>query len=158
MYRHSHLMQQNFTNYKLRSRILAVLLILSLAACAVLGVSFSQEQKQLQRIRTQIQLQVLNSCSEAKSLADKLTNNILSSTPAQLARIRQHVYAMDQLNTLAIKTLGESSRLIPAEALDALYSDIDSYFSIIQSNTVSVLETRTLLVNHLAALQTVLNP
>ncbi len=158
MYRHSHVMPQNFTNYKLRSRILAVLLILSLAACAVLGVALSREQSRHARMRTHLQQLVYNSCSEAKSMADKLTNSNSSSTPAQLARILQHIYAMDQLNTLSVRVFGEDSRLIPAEALDALYKDIDSYFSIIQSNTVSVLETRTLLVNHLAALQILLNP
>ena len=48
-------------------------------------------------------------------------------------------------------------RIIPAEAMDALYADLDTYFSIIQTNTTSVLETRTLLINHLGALQALLS-
>ena len=46
---------------------------------------------------------------------------------------------------------------MPAEALSALYEDIDSYFSIITTNTVSVLEIRALMLNHLIALQGLLS-
>ena len=40
--------------------------------------------------------------------------------------------------------------------LRGLYEDIDSYFSILQTNTVSVLEIRELLYTHLTALQGIL--
>ena len=63
---------------------------------------------------------------------------------------------MDQLNTIAITLDGEAGRIIPADAVDALYQDLDAYFTIIQTNTSSILETRTLLINHLNALQLVL--
>ena len=78
------------------------------------------------------------------------------NTAATLAQIRQYVYAMDQLNAMAISLDGEGGRIIPADAIDALYQDLDAYFTIIQTNTSSILETRTLLINHLNALQLVL--
>ena len=56
----------------------------------------------------------------------------------------------------AIKLDGEAGRIVPADAINALYLDLDAYFGIIQTNTTSILETRTLLVNHLNALQLVL--
>ena len=45
---------------------------------------------------------------------------------------------------------------MPDEALNALYEDIDSYFNIITTNTTSVLEIRTLMINHFTALQGIL--
>ena len=80
-----------------------------------------------------------------------------SDTASRLAQIRQSVHAMDQLNAVSIALDGESGRIIPAEAMDALYADLDKYFSIIQTNTTSGLETRTLLINHLGALQALLS-
>ena len=95
--------------------------------------------------------------AQAKALADKLPSSVQSDTASRLAQIRQSVHAMDQLNAVSIALDGESGRIIPAEAMDALYADLDTYFSIIQTNTTSVLETRTLLINHLGALQALLS-
>ena len=51
---------------------------------------------------------------------------------------------MDQLNNVAVQLYGETGRIVPDVALRGLYEDIDSYFSILQTNTVSVLEIREL--------------
>ena len=58
---------------------------------------------------------------------------------------------------MSIALEGERGRLVPAEALDGLYTDLDSYFNYIKTNTTSVMETRQKLVLHLDALQLVLS-
>ena len=157
MYHYSQQMHQNLTNSRVRARIVAVLLVLSIVACIYLGIAYSKEHSY--RIATQQQLsqRIRSSCTSAKTLADKLPSSVQSDTASRLSQIRQSVHAMDQLNAVAVALDGEEGRILPEEALDALYSDLDTYFSIIQTNTTSVLETRTLLINHLAALQVLLS-
>ena len=153
MYRYSQQMRQNTTNLRRWNRVLALLLILAVGGCAFIGISWSRDSAFNARARSALQARVRNCCADAKTLAEKMSTSVQSNTALQLAHIRQGVYAMDQLNNVALSLYGEGGRLVPAEALSALYEDVDTYFSIIQTNTVSVLETRTLMINHLTALQ-----
>ena len=153
MYRYSQQMRQNTTNLRLWNRILAALLILAIAGCAALAISWRQTAAQNDRSRQALVARVRSCCTDAKNLAEKLSTSVQSNTALQLANIRQGIYAMDQLNTVSVSLYGEGGRIVPAEALDALYEDIDSYFSIITTNTVSVLEIRALMINHFTALQ-----
>ncbi|MBQ9196157.1 MAG: hypothetical protein IJ157_02850 [Clostridia bacterium] len=153
MYRYSQQMRQNTTNMRLWNRILAILLILALAGCAALAVSWRQADAQNSKTMQSLLARVRSCCADAKTLTEKLSTSVQSNTAMQLANIRQGIYAMDQLNTVAISLYGESGRIVPQEALNALYEDIDSYFSIITTNTVSVLEIRALMINHFTALQ-----
>lgn len=153
MYRYSQQMRQNTANIKLWNRILAVALILALVGCGALAVKLSQGQALNDRAQQQLIARVRACCADSKTLAEKLATSVQSNTALQLANIRQGIYAMDQLNVVALALYGESGRLLPEEALDALYQDMDTYFSIITTNTESVLEIRALLLNHLTALQ-----
>ena len=157
MYRYSQQMRQNTTNLRRWNRVLALLLILAIGGCAFIGISWSRERGFDARTRSTLLARVRSACADAKTLAEKLSTSVQSNTALQLAHIRQGVYAMDQLNNVALTLYGESGRLVPAEALSALYEDVDTYFSIIQTNTVSVLETRALMINHLTALQGILS-
>lgn len=157
MYRYSQQMQQNSINIQLRFRVLIIALIVALAGCVCLGILYGRVATFPERTQQQLLARVRSCCTDAKSLADKLSTSVQSNTATQLACIRQGVYAMDQMNTAAINLMGESARLVPSEALSALYDDIDAYFGIIQTNTVSLLETRARLLNHLTALQGLLN-
>ena len=156
MYRYSQQVRQNLSNSRARARVLAVLLVLSLAGCIYFGIAYSRERSYHATAQQQLAQRIRSSCISAKALADKLPSSVQSDTASRLAQIRQSVHAMDQLN-VSIALDGESGRIIPAEAMDALYADLDTYFSIIQTNTTSVLETRTLLINHLGALQALLS-
>ena len=157
MYRYSQQVRQNLSNSRARARVLAVLLVLSLAGCIYFGIAYSRERSYHLTAQQQLAQRIRSSCISAKTLADKLPSSVQSDTASRLAQIRQSVHAMDQLNAVSIALDGESGRIIPAEAMDALYADLDTYFSIIQTNTTSVLETRTLLINHLGALQALLS-
>ena len=147
MYRYSQQVRQNLSNSRARARVLAVLLVLSLAGCIYFGIAYSRERSYHVTAQQQLAQRIRSSCISAKALADKLPSSVQSDTASRLAQIRQSVHAMDQLNAVSIALDGESGRIIPAEA----------YFSIIQTNTTSVLETRTLLINHLGALQALLS-
>ena len=107
----------------------------------------------LSRSSSEALVRVRTCCTDAKNLAEKMATSIQSNTALQLANIRQGVYAMDQLNSAALALYGEAGRLVPEVALTGLYEDVDTYFTVIQTNTTSVLEVRALLINHLTALQ-----
>ncbi|MBQ7455843.1 MAG: hypothetical protein IJS53_05305 [Clostridia bacterium] len=157
MYRYSDQMRQDPAAMRKRMRILTILLVMALTACAVLGAEMLRKSAVVNTAQKQLQLRVRSCCADAKNLAERLPSTVQSNTASSLANIRQSIYAMEQLNNTAIALFGEAGRLVPSEAFTALYSDIDTYFSIIQVNTVSVMETRELLINHLAALQALLS-
>lgn len=137
-------------------RIMTVSAILLFIACVALGVSYARARESSLNARQELTQRIRACCDSAKEAADKLPSSAQSDTGSRLAQIRQYVYGLEQMNEVLVRTYGESSRLVPREAISALYDDLNSYFTILQSNTVSVLEVRNLLVNHLAALQAVL--
>ena len=146
MYHYSQQMRQNTGNLRARVRLLAVLLVLVIIACIAFGTT----------TRTQLVSRIRSGCADARSLAQKLSSSVQSNTASSLAGIRSGIYSMDQLNNVAVQLYGEAGRIVPEVALRGLYEDIDSYFSILQTNTVSVLEIRELLYTHLTALQGIL--
>lgn len=157
MYRYSQQVRQNLSNSRARARIFAILFLLALIGCIYFGAAYSRESAYHTAAQQQLLQRVRSSCINAKTLADKLPSSVQSDTATRLSQIRQYVHAIDQLNATAVSLDGEEGRIVPEEAIDALYADLDSYFSILQTNTTSVLETRTLLINHLTALQALLS-
>lgn len=156
MYRYSHQVRQNMANYRLKNTVIAIVLVLALSGCVILGGLFGSAADYRHDSREQIHHRIMSDLTNARTLAERLTSSVQSNTASTLAQIRQYVYAMDQMNSLAISLDGEGGRIVPSDAIDALYQDLDTYFTIIQTNTASILETRTLLINHLNALQLVL--
>ncbi len=70
--------------------------------------------------------------------------------------VRQYIYNIDQLNLISISINGEEGRLVPQEAILALYDDLDTYEKLVQTATSSTLEIRTTLLTHLTALKELL--
>ena len=157
MYRYSSQFRPNSANTRRTIRVLTVLLILAVAGCVILGTLYLRTYTAESKGSSQLASNVRSCCMDAKNLAEKLGTSVQSNTASQLASIRQYVFAMDELNKVSISVYGEAGRLVPEEALSALYEDLNTYFSIIQTNTVSVLETRSLLINHLTALMGLLS-
>ncbi|MBO4377318.1 MAG: hypothetical protein IK133_03910 [Clostridia bacterium] len=156
MYHYSQQMRQNTGNLRARVRLLAVLLVLVIIVCIALGVMYGRAASFRTTTRTQLVSRIRSCCADTRSLAQKLSSSVQSNTASSLAGIRSGIYAMDQLNNVAVQLYGEEGRIVPEVALRGLYEDIDSYFSILQTNTVSVLEIRELLYTHLTALQGIL--
>ena len=157
MYRYSQQMRQTAPNSKLKSRILVLLLVLAVTGCAVLGSLYASSAVYRSSAQRQLVQRVRECCMTARTAAGKLTDSVTSDTTQRLAQVAQAVHTMDQLNQMSIALEGERGRLVPAEALDGLYTDLDSYFNYIKTNTTSVMETRQKLVLHLDALQLVLS-
>ena len=67
--------------------------------------------------------------------------------------VRQYVYNIDQLNDISTSISGEQGRLVPHQAITALYDDLDVYEKLVQTATSSTLEIRTTLLTHLTALK-----
>ena len=156
MYRYSHQVRQNMGQYRLRNILILVLLVVSLLGCIVLGSLYGNAADYRSSAREQIESSIFSDLTNARTLAERLTSSVQSNTATTLSQIRQYIYSIDQMNNLSVTLDGEAGNIVPSEAITALYQDIDAYFSIIQTNTTSILETRTLLVNHLNALQAVL--
>ena len=143
-------------NYKKINRVLIVLLAAAVIAAAFLLGRALENDHYKSDFRTALSSRVVSDCKNAKSVADKLGSSVSAGTATSLSNIKMYVYNIDQLNKMSIRLYGEEGRLVPEDALDALYRDLDAYFSLIQTNTTSLLETRTLLINRLAALDAVL--
>lgn len=84
----------------------------------------------------------------------RLGSIVTSNASARLARVRQYVFYMDQLNSLSISLAGsEAGRLVSADRFTTLYADLETMENLIQLSTTSTLDARTLLQNHLMELQ-----
>ena len=156
MYRYSHQVRMRMGRHRLRNAIMLALLIISLLTCILLSGMYGSAAHYRRTSREQIESTILSDLTNARTLAERLTSSVQSNTSITLSQIRQYIYSIDQMNNLSLKLDGESGRIVPNDAISALYQDIEAYFAILQTNTSSILETRTLLVNHLNALQVVL--
>lgn len=136
---YSHQRGYNEPNYKVISRILILIVVLTVVAAGVFGLKYADSASKAAGTRAQLVTRIRSNCSNAKLLADKLPNSVQQDTATKLSQIRQYVYAMGQLNDMAIAVGGESARVVSEEAMTALNQDLEEYFAITQSNTTSVL-------------------
>ena len=144
-------------NLKTQRRVLltvcAVLLILS----AVLGFFTIRSMGYEGKVHGQIGQRMYSACASAIDEVDRLGSIVTSNASARLARVRQYVYYMDQLNSLSISLAGgEGGRLVSADRFTTLYTDLETVENLIQLSTTSTLDARTLLQKHLTELQSVL--
>ena len=128
----------------------AVLLIL----LAVLGFFTVRNMGYQDRVQSQISQRMYSASASAIEEIGRLGSIVTSNASARLARGRQYVYYMEQLNSLSISLAGgEAGRLISADRFTTLYADLETMENLIQLSTTSTLDARTLLQNHLTELQ-----
>ena len=131
----------------------AVLLIL----LAVLGFFTVRNMGYQDRVQSQISQRMYSASASAIEEIGRLGSIVTSNASARLARVRQYVYYMEQLNSLSISLAGgEAGRLISADRFTTLYADLETMENLIQLSTTSTLDARTLLQNHLTELQNAL--
>ncbi|MBQ7657127.1 MAG: hypothetical protein IJI53_11710 [Clostridia bacterium] len=149
--------QVNNENLKTQRRALLIVCAALLVAVGVLGF-FTLRNRNLQaRVQTQISQRMYSASASALDEVGKLGSIVTSNASARLARVRQYVYYMDQLNGLSVSLAGgESGRLVSADYFTTLYSDLESVETLIQLSTTSTLDARTLLQTHLTELQNAL--
>ena len=133
--------------------VCAVLLILSL----VLGFFALRNMDYQGKVQSQIRQRMYSASASALDEIGKLGSIVTSNASARLARVRQYVYYIEQLNGFSISLAGgEGGRLVSADYFTTLYADLDTIESLIQLSTTSTLDARTLLQNHLTELQNAL--
>ena len=156
MYRKSQKVHLNVTDMRLQRRVLLAVCAVLLIVSIVLGVVSVRSATYRGRAEAQFNQRIISAVSSAVDEVNRMSGIVTSNTPSRLARVRQYVYYMEQLNALSIALGGEGRRLAPDEAFTALYSDLDSFEAQIQAATSSTLDTRTTLLAHLKTLQDIL--
>lgn len=155
MYRNGFQMNGNINNRR-RYRIVLVLCLVFLLSTIVLGFLVGSNSAFRQKATAQFRQRTVNAISTAIEEVNRMGGLVTSGTTSRLAKVRQHVYLADQLNTMAISLSGEGARIAPAEAFTAIYSALDSYETQTQGGKNSTHDVRTLLLSHLTQLQSIL--
>ncbi|MDD4080626.1 MAG: hypothetical protein PHP02_04340 [Eubacteriales bacterium] len=141
---------------KIQRRVLVALcamLVLTVIGLTVWGLDQSTT---ISRTQDRLERRINSSLIDAINEVSRLTGGVQSNTSSKLALVRQYVFNIDQMNNIAIEVFGESGRIVPTEAITALYNDLDIYETTIQTATSSTLDIRTTTLTHLTALQTIL--
>ena len=148
----------NATDTRMQRRILAALCLVFLITTIFFGVTAVRNAVYQKNARTQFNQRMLSAASSAIDEVNRTAVTpkkivVIRKTASRLAKVRQYVYLMDQLNAISIALSGEGGRLAPAEAFTALYSDLDAMEALMQTATASTLDSRTVLLAHLTYLK-----
>ena len=146
--------QPGNTDLRLQRRVLLALCAVLLVAVIVLGIMAVRGSTYQGRVKMQFDQRMYSASAAAVDEVNRLGSIVTSNASARLARVRQYIYYMEQLNALSISLTGE--QLAPADAFTALYGDLESFEGLLQQSTTTTLDTRSLLLTHLQALQTYL--
>jgi hypothetical protein len=147
--------QASSADLRLHRRVLLIVCAVLLIATAILTVSVIRNASYQDRVKMQLSQRMYSASSAAMDEVNKLGSIVTSNASARLARVRQHIYYMEQLNDLSISLTG--NRLAPDDAFTVLNSDLETFEELLQQSTTTPLTARSLLITHLQAVQTVLN-
>ena len=147
--------QAGNTDLRLQRRVLLGVCAVLLVAVIVLGIMTVRGASYQDRVKMQFDQRMYSASAAAVDEVNKLGSIVTSNASARLARVRQYIYYMEQLNALSISLTGK--QLAPADAFTALYGDLESFEGLLQQSTTSTLDARSLLLTHLQALQALLN-
>lgn len=142
---------------KAQQRLILALLVLLSIALVVMSILYVNSVVYRNKAKEQFERRLRSNLLEATGQVSRMAGGVQSNTASRLGLIRQNIYAMDQINLMSITISGESGRLIPQEAVTALYDDLDRYELIVQTATGNPLEVRTTLLTHLTALQEIID-
>ncbi len=141
---------------KNQQRLMLVALVLLLIAVIVLGILYSGSVIFQHKTIAQFESRINSNLVDAIGQVSRMTGSVQSNSSIKLGQIRQYVFAMDNINNISVFIRGEGGRIIPQEALTAIFSVLDRYEVAVQTATGNTLELRTLLLTHLMSLQKVL--
>ncbi len=142
---------------KLQRRMLVGLCLVLLLGVIGLSIWGLNQAATINRTQERLVRRINSSLMDAINEVSRLTGGVQSNTSSKLALVRQYVYNIDQMNNIAIEIFGDEGRIVPTEAITALYHDLDIYETLIQTATSSTLDIRTTTLTHLTALQTILS-
>lgn len=141
---------------KAQQRLLLLGLVLLIIAAVVLGILYTSSSVFQNKAVAQFESRINSNLVDAIGYVGRLAGGVQSNSSIKLGQIRQHIYAMDQINGISLAIRGEAGRIIPQEALTALFSVLDRYEVAVQTATGNTLELRNLLHTHLLSLQGIL--
>jgi hypothetical protein len=127
-----------------------------LIAVTLLSISYGSSNKYKKSVELQFSKRINSAVIDAIEQVNRLTGGVQANSTSRLAMVRQYIYNIDQLNLISISINGEEGRLVPQEAILALYDYLDTYEKLVQTATSSTLEIRTTLLTHLTALKELL--
>ena len=149
--------QMTNENLKNQRSALLVICVVLLVLVLVSGFFAVRNMDYQERVHTQIRQRMYSASASAIDEIGKLGSIVTSNASARLARVRQYVFYMEQLNSFNISLAGgESGRLVSAEHFTRLYADLETLENLIQLSTTSTIDARTLLLDHLTELQNAL--
>ncbi len=105
-------------------------------------------------VHSEIMARINSDLSSAIIVLNRMDRSTTSKTMSDIGRIRQYVYAIEEMNKLSIAL--ENNRLINDDVFTALYGDIDNFEMLLSGAKASTLDAQTLLLTHLTNLQTLL--
>lgn len=139
-----------------RQSIYITIISFLLIAVTLLSISYGSSNKYKKSVEQQFNKRINSAVIDAIEQVNRLTGGVQANSTSRLAMVRQYIYNIDQLNLISISINGEEGRLVPQEAILALYDDLDTYEKLVQTATSSTLEIRTTLLTHLTALKELL--
>lgn len=156
IHKYSRSMHSTGMNPVPRRRVYGILIFVLVAALVVVSIGYARAAAFRSATQQQLDKRLSSAVIDAIDQVNRLTGGVQANSTQRLAMVRQYVYSIDQYNEISIAISGESGRLVPQEAIAALYDDLDTYERIVQTATSSTLEIRTNLLTHLTALKNLL--
>ncbi len=149
--------RMNQPDLLLQRRVLLIVCILLLGVVIALGFVAIRNGTYRDKAEMQFAQRMYTAAATAVNEVSRMDIST-SSTSAQLARIRQNVYYMEQLNALSMSLAGgEAGRLAPEECFTQLDSDLDTFETEVQKSTNPLQNIRKQLQDHLTELQALLS-
>ena len=155
MYRYSASMNNGggARSETVRRLLLAAVAVLSVAVLVLVIVLIRTGTPGI-NVHSEIMARINSDLSSAITVLNRMDRSTTSKTMSDIGRIRQYVYAIEEMNKLSIAL--DNNRLISDDVFAALYSDIDNFESLLSGAKSSTLDAQTLLLTHLTNLQTLL--
>ncbi|MBR6705518.1 MAG: hypothetical protein IKI84_02410 [Clostridia bacterium] len=156
MYRYSARMDTGGTRRgeTIRRLLLAAVAVLSVAVLVLVIVLIRTGTPGV-NVHSEIMARINSDLSSAITVLNRMDRSTTSKTMSDIGRIRQYVYAIEEMNKLSIAL--DNNRLISDDVFIALYGDIDSFEVLLSGAKSSTLDAQTLLLTHLTNLQTLLS-
>lgn len=150
VYRGQEKDSQSFRKPKFQTVIIILLslaLLISIGSRFIGGGSFSSDDVKL-KIKNMLNSEMKNAINQAESLG----RSGASGSTNIISRVRQHVYALETLNSLNIMLNGQSARVFPQQNIDTTMASIDEFFVQLQTGQ-SVNEVHLKLMDNLGELE-----
>lgn len=153
MYRYSQQMRGGVAGGQLRQQIGRVLILLLAAAAVVLAILGSLAMGFENHEQSYYQEHMRSEAAAAYSQVNSLSRTGGSTTTNILGKLRQHVYAMETLQSIHVALRGEKARLVEDSVFQSIYSAIDTFDTKLQTGQQTK-EPQTQLITLITDLKT----